>query len=229
MKKRREDYQEAMRLRYSGSTYGEIHSLLRIPKSTLSTWFSTAQLPLKAREILVHKTREGIKALGRFNHERTLRIVNENETIRTRYMRMVGALSKRDLMLLGAALYWGEGHKNFSSSRKSYPFISFSNSDPDMIVLFIEFVERILGVPKCDLWGIAMIYPSLDPKKSIAYWRSISGIPKERFRCYSTISRASNGKRPRNLLPYGTLQIRVHKRHHFFKIRGLIDGIVSRV
>ncbi len=72
-----------------------------------------------------------------------------------------------------------------------------------------------------------MIYPNINPQEAIDYWQDITKIPKENFRYNIAVSRASQGKRPKHLLPYGTLQIRINGRREFFKIKGLIDGIIK--
>ena len=224
---RRKDYQSILDQRLAGKTYGEIRKIFGVPKSTLSYWFKTLELSSKAKKILSKKTRDGILALGDFNKNRTEKILQENKDTRQKYTSLVSKITSRELMLIGAALYWAEGYKNFNHTRKMYPYVSFANSDPHLIRIFIEFVEKVLGVSRDQLSAIAMIYPSLNPAVSIRYWRKITGIPMERLRYYSTLSRASAQKRPKNLLPYGTLQIRVNQRINFFKIMGLIDGIVK--
>ncbi|MDO8656986.1 MAG: hypothetical protein Q7K45_07155, partial [Nanoarchaeota archaeon] len=157
------------------------------------------------------------------------KIKKENEGLRSSYSKMVGKINDRELMLLGATLYWGEGQKYFSSHYGKYPFISFANSDPQMVVIFLKFLKRILEIPYQNMYAVAMIYPNLSPEKSIKYWQELTGIPLEKFRSYTALSRASQGKRPKNLLPYGTFQLRVHSRQEFFKIRGLIDGIIKNI
>src|SRR3989344_3607063 len=217
-------YQKALNLRLKGQTYGEIKSLFGIPKSTLSTWFSKLKISEKTRKILKAKQKEGYLKLVEFNKTRTIGIKEENENIRKSYESKVKKLNSRELSLLGAALYWGEGYKNFTLKRGAYPYISFGNSDPEMIIVFINFLEKIIGVSRNRMRGQAMIYPNLNPEKSVNYWQEITGIPLENIRYQVALSRASHGRRPKNLLPYGTLQIRVSRRQDFFKIRGLIDG-----
>lgn len=63
-------------------------------------------------------------------------------------------------MILGAALYWGEGYKNFNPTKAAYPYMSFGNSDPDMIVVFINFSKRIPGISKERIKAQVMIYPN---------------------------------------------------------------------
>ena len=225
----RKEYQAALALRLEGKTYGEIRILFGIPKSTLSTWFSALELNNKAKKILDSKKKNGYFKLLEFNKVRTLNIQKENENSRKNFASRISKLSKREIMILGAALYWAEGYKNHNHKRRSYPYLLFANSDPNMVKIFIRFLEEILGIPRIQLAAAAMIYPNLDPEQAVNYWQKITGIPKDRVHYYKALSRASQGKRPKNLLPYGTLQIRVNDRLNFFKTMGLIDGIIKNI
>ena len=223
----RRDYQAALALRLEGKTYGEIRGIFKIPKSTLSGWFSDLKMGSKAKKILESKKKNGYYKLIEFNKIRTINIRKENEDIRKDYESKVNKLNNRELMILGAALYWGEGYKNFNLKNGTYPYICFSNSEPEMIITFIQFLERILGITKNRIKAPVMIYPGIIPEEAMDYWQSLTKIPKENFRYQVALSRASQRKRPKNLLPYGTLQLRVSQRQEFFKIRGLMDGIIK--
>src|SRR3989344_959689 len=102
----RKDYQAALALRIKGKTYGEIRKAFGIPKSTQSSWFKKLELPKSAIKILQKKQRTGLIALGEFNKSRTLANQLENESIRLKYEKIVSRLSDRELMLVGASLYW---------------------------------------------------------------------------------------------------------------------------
>ncbi len=223
----RKDYSAALALRLEGKTYGEIRGSFKIPKSTLSNWFSTLKLNSNVKKILESKRKAGYLKLLEFNKIRTLSIKKENEDIRKDYESRINKLNNRELMILGAALYWGEGYKNFNLKKGAYPYICFSNSDPLMHKVFVPFLERILKITKNRIKCQVMIYPNTNPQKAVQYWQNITQIPVENFRTQLTVSRASQGKRPWNLLPYGTLQLRVSQRQEFFKIRGLMDGVVK--
>ncbi|MEK7579805.1 MAG: hypothetical protein AAB469_01270 [Patescibacteria group bacterium] len=225
----RKDYQTALALRLEGKTYGEIRSIFGIPKSTLSVWFSKLKVGKKAQKILESKRKNGYFKLVEFNKIRTLNIKEENETIRKDYESKISRLSNRELMILGAALYWGEGYKNFKLKKGYYPYVCFGNSDPLMVKVFISFLERILKIDRDEIKCQIMIYPSINPSEALKYWQNTTKIPIENFRTQMTVSRASQGKRPWNLLPYGTLQMRLNKRQNFFKIKGLIDGVIKGV
>lgn len=223
----RRDYQAALALRLEGKTYGEIRGIFQIPKSTLSGWFSNLKISNKAKKILESKKKNGYYKLVEFNKIRTINIHKENEDIRKSYESRINKLNNRELMILGAALYWGEGYKNFNQRKNVYPYVCFGNSDPCMLKVFITFLEKSLKINRDRIKCQAMIYPGINPQKAIHYWQSVTQIPVENFRTQLAVSRASQGKRPWNILPYGTLQLRVSKRQEFFKIRGLMDGIIK--
>lgn len=225
--KLRIDYGQALKLRMRGKTYGEIRTILNIPKSTQSYWFKKLKLPIKAQKTINEKQGRGFAALQVFNTKRTRSIQTENEEIKEYYEKAIGLLSKRDLTLIGVSLYWAEGYKNFKQKRGGYPYISFANSDPQMILIFIYFLEQILDIKRENMRGEVLIQPNLSSIQAFNYWHSITKIPKERLLVYKTISKSSNGKRPKNLLPYGTFQLKVRRRQEFFKIKGMIDGITK--
>lgn len=183
----------------------------------------------EAKSILKTKKKNGYYKLIEWSKTRTEGIRKENEEIRKNYESQIKKISDRELAILGSALYWGEGYKNFNSAKRPipYPYVCFGNSDPQMMLVFMKFLERILKIPKERMKMQVMIYPNLNPHESIEYWQGITKIPLKNFRYQVALSRASRGKRPKHLLPYGTLQLRVVKRQEFFKIKGLIDGIIK--
>ncbi len=226
IKKERE---QALALRLEGKTYGEIRRVLNVAKSTQSDWFRSLILPQRAQNILAGKQGNGLIALGLFNRQRTRAIKEENEAIRKSYEQQIGALNKREITLIGAALYWAEGYKNFNTARRSYPYIGFSNADPQMMTIFVAFLKDILMIKKEKMRLEIHIYPQQSLVDARAYWQGITGIPEERVKAYVAVSAASGGKRPKNLLPYGTAYLRIDSRHEFFKVRGLIDGITKEI
>lgn len=219
--------ESAIALRSSGLTYGEIRKVLNISKSTLSTWLKKLELPPEAQRLLAKKDRIGIKALAKFNIDRTEKIKIENQDIIELYSREVGKMSNKELMLVGAALYWGEGYKNFGKPSSAH--VSFANSDPSMVKVFMRFITEVLKVAVNQVRAKAMLHPNISSSGAINFWHSVTGIPKENFKAYIVLSRASRKIRPKNLLPYGTLQILIGKRQEFFKIKGLIEGIIKSI
>ncbi|TSC69390.1 MAG: Uncharacterized protein G01um101466_51 [Parcubacteria group bacterium Gr01-1014_66] len=111
------NYQDALQLSLNGSSYGEIKNFLGIPKSTQSYWFKDLELPAEAKKLLKKKQGNGLKALALFNNHRTKAIQKENEETRMAYEMRIVTLCDRELMLIGASLYWAEGQKLFHRKR----------------------------------------------------------------------------------------------------------------
>jgi hypothetical protein len=219
-------YQSALGLRLKGNSEGEIKKALGIPKSTLSGWFKNLTLPLKARKLLEKKGRTARKPLMDFNRRRTLLIKSENKDIKEKSLKDIGQLSKRELMLIGTALYWGEGYR--IEIQKGSPTISFANSDPAMATLFIRFLREILRITEEKIRPRVQIFGNIEPADAVNFWSKVLSVPPARFHVYSAISRAGNGKRPKNFLPFGTLQINVCDRVNAFKIQGWINGLTKQ-
>ena len=225
--KPRPDRGQALKLRLRGKTYGEIRGILNIPKSTQSYWFKKLNLSDRAQKIILGKQSKGLAALQMFNAKRTHSICEENKIIKGEYKNKVGFLNKRELALIGASLYWGEGYKNFNQKRGGYPYVCFANSDSKMIFVFMQFLEKVLNIKREKMRAEILIQPNLSSADALDYWHDVTKIPKEKLYVYKALSRASRGKRPKNILPYGTFQLKVSRRQEFFKIKGLIEGIIE--
>lgn len=221
--------EKAVNLRLKGRSYSEIvEALGLISKGTLSYWFRDIKLSSQAEKRLRRNVVRGFeRGLLRFNKERTKKIKEENAQI-IEYSEMnVPTLSYETLLLVGVALYWGEGYKRQPSQRT--PYISFGNTDPFMIKIFMRFVREILCIPEDKIRGKVQIHPNLESNRAINFWSKIAKIPKERLRVTYQVSRASKGKRPINIQPYGTVEIIVSSRKDFFRIMGWIKGLANQV
>lgn len=221
---RRIEKQRAIQLRLRGRSYNEIRKILRIPsKGTLSYWFRGMKLPQAAKLRLAGKMRMAQeRGLLNFNKKRTKIILAENQKERTVSSRLIDKLSERELLLIGAALYWGEGYKSGKAPR-----MVLTNSDPGLARLFMRFVREVLNVPDADIRTHISVHPNVNKKQAVLFWAQITNLPPSNFRVFNQVSRAGKGRRPKRSLPYGTLDIRVHKRILFFKMMGLIDGLTE--
>jgi len=157
-----------------------------------------------------------------FNKRRTKEIAEENKRIFADASRSVSKLSRRDLFMIGAALYLGEGWKRGSS------VVELSNSDPKIIRLFMRFVREVLGVDESIIRGGIQLHFNVDESDARMFWSDVIGISKESFFVVRQVSSASRGKRPRNSLPYGTVRVRVNGRPLFHKLMGYIDGLTRQ-
>lgn len=221
--------QKAINLRLRGKSYGEILKELNLTsKGTLSYWFSNLRLPPHAQRRLVDKIALARKkGLLAFNTRRTRRIVIENNRIFKDAIKNTPVISKEQLLLIGAALYWGEG--TLRSRERGYPTVSFSNSDPNMVRVFMWYLRKGLGVVDTQIKSGIHIHPNIKAEKAKRFWSKITKLPKGTFFITEQISRASKFKRKGNFLPYGTLSIRVNRRQPFYRIKGYITGIIKQV
>src|SRR3989338_3277754 len=104
----------AIQMRLKGRSYNDIQKNLNLPsKGTLSYWFRDLELSEKAKAVLLERTRTASKInLLKFNTSRSKRIKSENKSEFKSGRKEIGPLTARELMLVGAALYWGEGTKS---------------------------------------------------------------------------------------------------------------------
>ncbi len=218
---------EAIFLRKAGNSYSQILKKLGLKsKGTLSQWFRDIVLSEAEEEKLEKNKRLAVeRGLMKFNKNRSESILKENELFRKKGSNAIKQISKRELMIVGASLYWGEGTKaeNICSDK----IVSFTNSDPTMIAVFLKFARKILNVSEEKIRAGIHIYPNIDPNEARDYWSKITGLPSSKFYIVNQVSRSSKGKRPFNSLQYGTVVIKINDRKLFFYIKGMIKGIVD--
>ena len=145
----------------------------------------------------------------------------------------VPQLSKEDLLLSGALLYWAEGYKRprvRDGNEITAHTISFVNSDPDMIRVFISFLKIVIGIEQKNIRATMRLYAHINERLALSYWASVTGLSSEAFRKTTfLISGASKSRRPYNRLPYGTLQIEVQRTDKFNELMGLIQGVKEQI
>src|SRR3989344_4686983 len=215
--------EKAVELRQRGFSYGQILKELELSsKGTLSNWFKDLVLSRNAKSKLkknyIIATKQG---LDKFNKKRSHDILNENIEAIEKGKQEVKISNNRDLLILGAALYWGEGTKYIGKN----PSLIFTNSDPDMIRVYMRFLREALCLDESLIKAGIHIHPYIDKRKAKCYWAKISGLPKDLFYIVNVISSASKGKRSPRKLPYGIVVIKVNRRQIFYRVKGIIDGL----
>lgn len=222
--------EKAIKLRLQGKSYGEILKTLGISsKGTLSFWFKDLKLSLKAKRrlrknILIARER----GLFAFNKRRTKQINDENNQILSQSIKIIKPISDYELLLIGSMLYWGEG--TIHHGRYRYPYLSFSNSNPEIIQVYMLFLRKILKAKNERIKGGIQIHPNIKEKTAREFWSKITGLSESKFYITKQISRLSNFKRHKKFLPYGTIQIKISpERQLFYQVKGFINGIVKQL
>jgi len=204
-------------LRESGKTYSEIRKIYNIPKSTLSDWFKNIRISPGLRLEMQKKWEERNKIFAKI---RSQEAAKTREEYTERAAKEIKNISKKDLRFIGTALYWAEGN------RKHRGHLRFSNSDPAIIKTIMLFFRKICNIPNSKIKARVNIYPGMNYLKILRFWSRITKLPKNNFyQPQIQISRASQGKRPRNTLPYGTLHLTAGNTKTTCIVKGWIQGI----
>jgi len=111
--------------------------------------------------------------------------------------KLVEIPSRKEKILFIAALYWAEG------SKKDF---GLSNTDPNLIRLFITGLREIFSINDERLRISVRIYEDLDREKCLNFWSEVVGIKKEKFVNVNVLFGKKKGK-----LPYGMCRVRVTK------------------
>ena len=226
----RTDREAARKLRLRGKSYTEIQRLLGVPKSTLSTWFSSLILSEKLQAQIRQRTSQhslaGLLAGNRAQTDRAIRRArSESEVGR----RLIGELSDRELLLVGIALYWAEGYKR-PKIRNGRPVthhpVSLTNADPRLIQVFLRFLRCLFSVSDAQLKISIRMFEHQNETTLRNFWSEMTGIAAERIQVsLVTLSRSSTGKRPYNRLEFGVAQVRVNDTRLYHQIMGAIEGL----
>lgn len=228
----RSDKNKALKLRLVGRSYSEISKLTGASKSTLSVWLKGLELPEQAKERIKKRVNQtSVAALIKRNHLQTKLAENRANINRGSAVKDIGKISKRELFLIGTALYWAEGYKRPITKngkiRTSHP-VSLTNSDPSLVKIFLKFLRMVCEVPEDKISADVRIYEHQNEGYLLDFWSKTTQLPYNKFKkFYYGISKSSQGIRPYNILPYGTIQIRVNSTDLYHKIMGWIEGLAS--
>lgn len=224
MIKKEKEKQKAISLRKEGLSYGDILKQIPVAKSTLSLWLRSVDLSRRQKQRLTQKKlasmRRGSEARKNMRIFTTQRIKNDAE-------KEIGSISKRELWLIGAALYWAEGNKEKDNSIGQG--VLFNNSDPMMIKVFLKWLRDIMKIKdeeiKIELYIHENSINSVD--NAIKYWADITDVPVGKFQ-YVYFKRNKINTKRKNIGSnyYGLLRVRVRKSANLNrKISGWINGI----
>jgi len=162
---------------------------------------------------------EGRLKGARVQRERRLKEISR---LQKEGAKIVNSLSKRDLLLFGAGLYWGDGSKQEEAR--------ITNSNSELIKFMINWFERVWNIPRGGFTLRVLINKIHKQRVSQVekYWSKVTGIPMNQFK-KTVLIKAKNKKVYKNFEDhYGTLIVGIRKstdlRH---KITGLISGVIK--
>lgn len=121
---------------------------------------------------------------------------------------------KRSGILIFAALYWSEGNK------KSFVF---TNTDADMIKMFIRLLKKYFKVEGKDITALIRVTDHLDTKACLDHWKKITRLPAENI-CLNI-----NNEQNKTKTKYGICRLTLKKGGYRLKLtNALIKNIVAQ-
>ena len=120
-------------MRLEGASLGEIAAATGCAKSTISLW--VRDVPLREEQLvaLADRNRDRARKVGHLAWSRQ----NRDRRTAAQADGRRRAQDREPLHLAGCMLYRAEGAKNRNT-------VTFTNSDVDMMVFFLEFLRRCL-------------------------------------------------------------------------------------
>ncbi len=180
------------RLRSRGWSLPEIHREVKVGYGSVSRYIQGVEILPQYQEIWLDK-RNGSKA-------RKVRL--EKDATQKAKKEIVNLNTKEKLIFL-SALYWGEGGKTD---------FNFTNSDPEMIKVFVSGLKDILKIKQEEIKASIRIYEDLDKSICLKHWSKITGTPVSKFLNINILKGKKSGK-----LQYGLCRIRIKRGGNMLK------------
>ena len=161
-------------MRLAGASYPEIVAALGVSKSSVSLW--VRDVPYQERLRLSDDARR--TGAERYFAERRRVVFAERQNEKLGWANEIGELTDRELLIAGAVAYWAEGAK--SKPWRPSESMGFINSDPDMIRLFLAWLD-LQGIGRERLRLRVSIHESADVPAAEAFWADVAGVPVDMF------------------------------------------------
>lgn len=167
----------AIKLRSEGQSIKHIAKQLNVSVGSVSNWCKNVVLTKEQIEKLTLQGKDPF--YGRrleYSQKRKNEVSRLTSLLSTLGANDIGAISKRELFLVGIALYWSEGFKKDKQ-------VGFSNSDPEMVVLFIKWLTYCCKIPSTDI-KIRIVINSTHKYRIEAiqqFWLKKTDIPLKNF------------------------------------------------
>jgi transcriptional regulator with XRE-family HTH domain len=211
----------AIELRRQGYSYSEILKRVPVAKSTLSLWLRSVGLAKQQKQRLTEKRLAALKRGWEACRRKRILIMSK---IKEDAKKEIKEITQRDLRLIGIVLYWAEGAKEKEYRRGE--LVSFSNSDPNIILLFIKWLKEICLVSPSNLIYELYIHETANWRKTQKYWAKILSIPINQIRVYFKKHKINSKRKNIGKNYHGLMRIKVKRSINLNrKISGWIEKI----
>lgn len=158
---------QAVAMRRQGRSYREIQHVVGVSKGTLSLWLRDVPLTEEQQQVLASRTPAA--ASRRAKAIRANAIRRRGQVIADARAQ-VTRLCESELFVAGVVAYWAEGSKN--KPWRSGERVSFLNSDPAMITLFLRRLA-LVGIERDRLQFRIQIHESADLSGALRFWADV--------------------------------------------------------
>lgn len=194
-----------------GLSYNEICKRLSVSKGSVSRWCRDIELSEGQLDKLKKTCRVNSILCGKRNKIRW-------DVLKSQVCNEYNPPIEDPKFCLGLGLYWGEGCKSYA--------IGISNSDPDIILNFIEWVKTYFQNDFEEFSLTIHHYRPTEDSDVQNYWLTKLNLPATTLR-KSQFAVSKVSKRKRNTLKYGTAHLDCLGKSGW-KIRCKIEKAISR-
>jgi transposase len=215
----------AIGLRTDGWTVNDIAVTLGVAKSTAYAWVKHLPLDPDTDRARTKQEQAARMIAGRWDAHRADRDRHRAQ-VHTAMADAVGDLAERDLMILGAAIYWCEGAKSKPWRRDER--LTFINSDAGLIQLFLRFLEAC-GRSRDTLGYRLSIHETADAEAAADWWAAELRLPPDRFSRPTIKRHVPSTKRANVGADYrGCLVVEVRQsRELYWRVEGVMAALTG--
>jgi transcriptional regulator with XRE-family HTH domain len=220
--------EKAIRYRKDGLSYSEILEKIDVSKSTLSSWLRNVLITnfqINRLRVKNAKARSlGSVALKNKRVSKTTKIINQSS-------KEIKIVDNYNLKLIGTTLYWAEGSKQseYEPSRE----LIFTNSDPEMIKVYLLWLKKCLNVTRNYIKFEIYIHETYkkSPKELSDYWSKVTKFPQDFLtKIYYKKNKINSFRKNKGSKYNGVLRITVRKSTDLNrKVIGWVKGISNKV
>ena len=139
--------------------------------STLSNWFKGVDFSEAIREELTKAAaKKSSRHIQSLNRTRGIALKVQYELAEKEALKEMKLYRNVPLFTAAVAAYWGEGDK------QSRHQLRMTNTDPEMLKIFVTFLRQICGVSDDKIRLAIFIYTDLDEETCKRYWRRKLGV-----------------------------------------------------
>ena len=222
MNSKQKERQKAIELRKKGLLYSEILKEVPVAKSTLSSWLQKEGIAKKEKQRMTKKRKLAQRKGAVARREQKIALIS---FIKSQARKEIKEISRRDLWMIGIALYWAEGTKEKKRAEQT----SLGNSDPRLIKIYLKWLKDVCQIPKSEIVFRIHLHKESENRLLIVqkYWSEITGFPVRYFNKVRWKEHKIKTKRTNTGKKYfGLLEVRVKSSSNLNrKISGWIESI----